>query len=251
MFPVAGVPAVAAAAVAFASTLAGFGAPPGATAPASGSPAVPSAGAEGTADGSPSVRAFRADTVALGTGPYARMGTLLERTIFQVNVAHLTLRYDSAAAARVRGLVAGREPGEAAADSVVAAVMGAARVHGRLAFRRDVGLDRFLRSLGESMRAARDAGLLAASAYADFRGRLPGWYAALEGRGVREGDVTEYRIRADTLRVIVRSAGGEVLVDRTDVGTAHRNAVLGGFLAPGSDFRDGLVGSLFGGGGDG
>lgn len=185
------------------------------------------------------------DTTALAAGPYARMSHLLEKTIFQVNVAELTLRYDSATAAEVRRAVEGREYSEARADSVVEAVLRAGRVHGRLQFRRDVGLDRFLESLRSSMEAARDAEMLADSAYRAYRGELRGWYAALEGRGVREGDVTEYRIRGDTLRVIFRSAEGEALIDRTDVGRPHRNAVLGGYLAPEGDFREGLVRSLF------
>lgn len=186
-----------------------------------------------------------ADTASLATGPYSRMTTLLEKTLFQVNVAELTLRHDSSTAAELRRIVEGREYSDALADSVAAAVLAADRVHGRLGFRRDVELDRFLESVRSSMEAARDAGILEDSAYRSFRAELRGWYAALEGRGVREGDVTEYRVRRDTLRVIYRSDAGEVLIDRTDVGEPHRNAVLGGYLAPGGDFREGLVRSLF------
>lgn len=189
--------------------------------------------------------AAAADTVELASGPYARMNTLLEKTIFQVNVAELTLRYDSATAARIRDVAEGSEFSERAADSVTAAVLAAERVDGRLEFRRDVGLGRFLESLRKNMQKARDAGILEDAAYRRFRGRLREWYAALEGRGVREGDVTEYRIRGDSLRVLFRSADGEELIDRRDVGEQHVLAVLGGYLAPGADFREGLVRSLF------
>lgn len=173
------------------------------------------------------------------------MHTLLERTIFQVDVAELTLRYDSAAADRVGGLVRDREFTGPLADSVAAVVLGAERVHGRLEFLRSVSLGQFLESLRSNMEKARDAGLLDDSAYRAFRGELRGWYAPLDGRGIDEGDVTEYRIRGDTLRVIYRSGGGDVLIDRTDIGAEHRRAVLGGYLAPGTDFREGLVRSLF------
>lgn len=186
-----------------------------------------------------------ADTTELDPGRYGRMHALLERTIFQVDVAELTLLYDSATAGRVGGLVRNREFSEALTDSVARAVLAAERVHGRLEFLRGVSLDQFLESLRRSMEMARDADLLADSAYRSFRGQLRGWYSALEGRGIAEGDVTEYRIRGDTLRVIYRSGGGDVLIDRTDVGEEHRRAVLGGYLAPGSDFREGLIRSLF------
>lgn len=230
------------AAATLAGPTAGQEAPAGADVPGGRIGATPVgvvAGAAGPAGTAP------ADTTELASGPYAHMSTLLEKTLFQVNVAELTLRYDSATAARIREVAADGEYSERAADSITSAVLRAERLHGRLEFRRGVGLGRFLESLRTNMEKARDAGILADSAYSVFRGRLRGWYSELEGRGVREGDVTEYRIQGDTLRVIFRSADGEVLIDRRDVGEQHRRAVLGGYLAPGADFREGLVRSLY------
>ena len=186
-----------------------------------------------------------ADTTHLATGPYASMQTLLEKTIFQVNVVDLTLRYDSATTARIRRAVEGREYSDALADTVAAAVLGARNVNAHLDFRRDIGLDRFLESVHENMMKARDAGMLADSAFRRFEGELSGWYSALEGRGVKDGDITRYRIRGDSLWVVYRSAAGDTLIHRTDVGEQHRRAVIGGYLAPGVDFREGLVRSLF------
>ena len=206
------------------------------------SPARPDVSAETTA---------RADTSHLASGPYSTMQTLLERTIFQVNVVDLTLRYDSATTARIRGAVEGREYSESVADTVAAAVLTAHNVNAHLDFRRDIGLDRFLESVRENMAAARDAGMLADSAFRRFEGELRGWYSALEGRGVKDGDITRYRIRGDSLRVVYRSEAGDTLIHRTDVGEQHRRAVIGGYLAPGVDFREGLVRSLFEGQGGG
>lgn len=186
-----------------------------------------------------------ADTSHLASGPYSSMQTLLERTIFQVDVVDLTLRYDSAATARIRRAVEGREYSESVADSVAAAVLDARSVSAHLDFRRDVGLDRFLESVRDNMARARDAGMLADSAFRRFEGELPGWYSALEGRGVREGDVTRYRIRGDSLRVVYRSVEGDTLISRISVGEQHRRAVIGGYLAPDGPFREGLVRSLF------
>jgi len=173
---------------------------------------------------------------------------LLERTIFQVNVVRLTVRYDSATAARISDVVEGRDYSSSLADSVSAAVLGARRVNAYVQFVRDIGLDRFLSSVRDNMAKARDAGMLADSAFRRFEGELPGWYSELEGRGVLDGDVTEYQIRGDSLRVVYRSAAGDTLISRTDVGEQHRRAVLGGYLAPGVDFREGLIRSLLRGG---
>lgn len=212
------------------------------------------ADARATAGGDVSAEAPRraaADTSELATGPYSSMQTLLEKTIFQVNVVDLTLSYDSATAARIRSAAAGRGYSEALADTVAAAVLDARVVDARLDFRRDIGLDRFLESVRSNMAAARDAGMLADSAFRRFEGRLRGWYSALEGRGVENGDITRYRIRGDTLRVLFRSAAGDTLIFRTSVGEQHRRAVIGGYLAPGVAFREGLVRSLYEGQGGG
>lgn len=225
---------------------------------AAGAEASAAGGHGGSELGAPVERAgaardFRvvADTSQLATGPYSSMQMLLERTIFQVNVVDLTLRYDSATAARIRGAVEGREYSESVADTVAAAVLTARNINAHLDFRRDIGLDRFLESVRENMAAARDAGMLADSAFRRFEGELRGWYSALEGRGVKDGDITRYRIRGDSLRVVYRSAAGDTLIHRTDVGEQHRRAVIGGYLAPGVDFREGLVRSLFEGQGGG
>ncbi len=192
-----------------------------------------------------------ADTSHLASGPYSSMQTLLEKTLFQVNVVDLTLRYDSAAAARIRRAVEGREYSNSLADTVAVAVIGARNVNAHLDFRRDLGLDRFLESVRSNMVAARDAGMLADSAFQRFAPQLPEWYSALEGRGVKDGDVIRYRIRSDSLWVVYRSAEGDTLIDRTDVGEQHRRAVIGGYLAPDVAFREGLVRSLFERGGNG
>jgi hypothetical protein len=52
------------------------------------------------------------------------------------------------------------------------------------------------------------------------------------------------RIRSDTLRTVYVDREGSILLDQLDVGPERRLAVLGGYFAPGSEFRDGLVASV-------
>jgi hypothetical protein len=54
-----------------------------------------------------------------------------------------------------------------------------------------------------------------------------------------------YRIRGDSLHTVVRTAEGRVLVDHRDADPQAPLSVLGGYFSPGSDFREGLLNSLF------
>jgi hypothetical protein len=180
-----------------------------------------------------------------------RMSTLMEKTIFQVDVLVLDVCFGPDAAGQIDSLTSDRRYSEALADSVATAALRADRVRARIEFLRDVDLDRFLEGIRENLGKAREAGILRGQDYASIAESLPRWYAFLEDRGIREGDRMLYRIRGDTLRTAYRSAGGERLLDQTDVGPERRLSVLGGYFAPGSDFREGLIRSLLEEEGDG
>jgi hypothetical protein len=67
----------------------------------------------------------------------------------------------------------------------------------------------------------------------------------LEERGIYDGDRIVYRIHGDALRTQFIAVSGELLLDQTDAGTAPRLSVLGSYFVRGSEFREGLIGSLF------
>lgn len=174
-----------------------------------------------------------------------QMRMLLEKTIFNVDVLWLTVRLDGSSADRLAEVARDREPDEAVSDSIARIAVDAtcARVH--LDFVRNVSLGRFLDAIREGSRAALEADLIEAETFRLIDESLPAWYAFLEGRGVREGDRMSYLIRGDTLNIRYLSSSGELLLDQTDVGAARRRSVLAGYFAPGSDFRRGLIRSLF------
>lgn len=175
-----------------------------------------------------------------------RMRTLLEKTIFNVDVLWLTIDIHGEAAGRLRDLA--RERGEdgtlrsSAADTAAWQAAGATCAEAHLQFVRGFSRSRLLQGIRESTEAAREAGMIDAETYRFVESGSPTWYPFLEERGVREGDAMTYRIRGDTLHIGYRSSDGEVLLDRTDVGPAR--SVLAGYFAPGSDFRDALLRSL-------
>ena len=181
------------------------------------------------------------DTTDLGTGPAARMHMLLERTIFRVDVLTLDIRFGPAATDRIERLLAGSIDSGSLADSIAAAALAADDALARLEFQRDVRLGQFLGGIRDNLRRATRAGIVTPAEFRSISSDLPGWYAFLNERGIRSGDRMLQRVRGDTLRTVYVGADGETLLDQVDVGPAHRLAVLGGYFAPGSDFRKGLV----------
>lgn len=194
---------------------------------------------EGSVDSDPPV-----DSVEVCADGDTRMHTLLEKTLFQVDVLTLEVCFGPETDARLDSLVTGRGYSEALADSVARVALQATDVRARIEFLRGVGLDRFLDGIRENLGKAREAGIVTGEEYDTIASGLPRWYAFLEERGIREGDVMGYRIRGDTLRTTFRGVSGDTLLDQTDVGASRRLSVLGGYFAPGSDFREGLVRSL-------
>lgn len=182
------------------------------------------------------------DTAGFAAAP--RLHMLLEKTIFKVDVLTLDVRFGPEAAARLASLAAGRGYSDSLADSVMAVALDAGDAWARMEFQRDFGFDRFVEGLTGSVRAAVKAGIVTPAMYDTISSSLPEWYSFLPERGVHDGDEMFYRVRGDTLRTVYRGADGEILLEQVDVGPQRGRALLGGWFAPESDFRKGLVTSL-------
>lgn len=180
-----------------------------------------------------------------GAGESVEMRMLLEKTIFRVDVLTLNVGIQGPAASRIREIRRRRSSTPAVRDSVARIAAHATCADARLVFHRDVSLEQFLDGIRSSAREAMEAGYIGRDTYRLIDRFLPQWYAFLQGRGIREGDRMSYRIRGDTLGIGYRSGEGELLLERTDVGAERRRSVLAGYFAPGSDFREGLIRSLF------
>ena len=178
-------------------------------------------------------------------GSTVQMQTLLEKTIFNVDVLWLTLQLGGPTGERLRTLSAQRSLDDQVADSVASVAVDAECAVAQIDFVRDVSRDRFLDGLRDSARKAWEASLLDEETYRFIESASSDWYPFLRERGVVDGDRMTYRIRGDTLHIEYRTPDGEVLMDDTDVGAGRSRSVLAGYFAPGSDFRDGLMESLF------
>jgi hypothetical protein len=183
------------------------------------------------------------DTTGLG-GDYGTMRMLLEKTLFKVDVLELEIRLDPSTASKIAGVAGSGLSGSGASDSIARFAIDAADVWARLTFQRDVGVDRLIQEIRNSMRKAVDAGMLDQTGFDAISAGLPAWYASLVDRGIRDGDVQYYRIHGDTLRTMFIGRDGATWIDETATSPVNRRALLASWFAPGSDFRDGLIGSL-------
>lgn len=190
------------------------------------------------------------DPEALASGPFSGMEGVLERTILAIDVLRVRIRFGSETADRLRSAASGRGYSAALADSVAAVAVATRDALVRVEFRRGIDLERYVEEVTGSLRAARDAGLLSPAEFRTVSARLRPWFSFLEERGLREGDRLAYRIRGDTVRTVYRSRGGETLLDQTDpAAPEQRRAIVGGYLAPGTDLREKLIRSLLEAGG--
>lgn len=182
---------------------------------------------------------------SLPPGPYSSMRTLLEKTIFQVDVLTLDVRLGAEDSRRIEELIAGVDYSDRLADSVAAVAIHSQDAWARIRFERNVSLDRFLDGIDDNLKEARDAGVISEADYRMISDSMPVWYSFLAERGILDGDRMYYRIRGDTLRTQFLGVDGERLLDHVDVGPERRLAVLGSYFVDGSEFREGLLRGLF------
>ena len=181
----------------------------------------------------------------LADGPHARMHMLLEKTIFAVDVLTVDIRFGHETAERFARLVTAASADSAVPVAEIAqAAAEAERAFIRVEFQRDVSLDRWVLEVRSSLELAWQSGLIEQDNYQHVSRNLPIWFESIAERGFRDGDALLYRVYPDRMRTVLVSPSGDVLVDQTDPGTGPRRALLGGYFAPGSDFREPLVRSM-------
>ncbi len=183
--------------------------------------------------------------VDLPAVPYGSMSTLLEKSIFKVDVLTLEVRVDQGTSRLLGDVARGREYSDEVADSIAAIAIAAPEVLAQITFVREISLDQFLDGTDRDMRRAVDAHWLEQQDYERIKQSLPQWFAFLEERRLLKGDEITYHIRGDSLTTVYRGVDGTVLLAQTDVGQGARESVLGTYFAPKSSFRSGLVRSLF------
>ena len=180
----------------------------------------------------------------LATGPYSRMHMLLEKTFLAVDVLTVEIRFGQRTQQQFQGIVERGGTSQALISRLADAAVQANDVFIALEFKRDVSLDRWVEAVRDSLGKARRAGIIDEATFHHVSDNLPVWFHGIAERGFRDGDRILYRAYSDSLRTVLVTADGHVLLDQTDRGTAPRLALLGGYFAPGTQFREPLIESL-------
>ncbi|HSJ14507.1 MAG TPA: hypothetical protein VK939_08830, partial [Longimicrobiales bacterium] len=180
----------------------------------------------------------------VGVTPASHMRTVLQKTFLKVDVLSVDICFDVPTAGRMAATAARGRLRGAAADAITRAALDGDLAVARVAFLRDIPLGDFLDGIDQDLRNAVAGGLVPDSVYRVLAAGLPVWFAPLDRRGLRKGDVLVYEMQPEAVRTIHVSREGKVLLDRTESGRALRNSPLAAWLAPGSPFRAGLLESL-------
>lgn len=184
------------------------------------------------------------DNAPLGTNPWARMGTVLEKTIFRIDVLRIRLCFDQETADELERIASSGTMDEELGDSIARTALQGALASAQVEFLRDVSLERFLEGVDDEQKRAVSSGFLSDSTRRAIRSSLPRWFAFLQQRGIRKGDRILYRLEPQAIRSRFIGHDGVLLMDRTDSGRLRRNSVLATWLGRGSSVRQGLLRSL-------
>ena len=180
----------------------------------------------------------------LAQGSYASMHMLLQKTVLKINVATVDVRFDKQTQSRFSEL-ARDKPYSFELDAQLASVaMAAPHAVVQMQFVRDVPLNRWMGVVRDNLELAREAGLIGRDIEQRVANGIPQWFAPLQERGYHKGDKLIYAVSPDSLRTVVVSAGGQVLLDLTEREAGARRVVLPTYFAPKSDTRELLIRSL-------
>jgi hypothetical protein len=188
------------------------------------------------------------DSADLAQGRHSSMSMMLKKTFLRIKVASIDVRFDRQAQTRFAELARGKPYSEALEQQLAQVAIGAGRAVVQMRFERDIPLDRWIGVVRDNLDQAREAGLITRELMDQVSRALPQSFAALQKRGYEKGDRLLYAIAPDSLRTVVASAGGQVLLDRMDRDLGVRRVVMASYFAPGSDYREPLLRSLVEGG---
>ena len=184
------------------------------------------------------------DAPELAQGPYSTMHMLLQKTVLKINVATIDVRVDKPTQSRFAELARDKGYSYELDAQLAATAIGAAHAAVQMQFVRDIPLNRWIGVVRDNMELAREAGLITRDIERKVSDGIPQWFAPLADRGYQKGDRLIYAVSPDTLRTVVVSAGGQLLLDLTEREQGARKVVLASYFAPKSDTREPLIRSL-------
>jgi hypothetical protein len=184
------------------------------------------------------------DAPELAQGPYSSMHMLLQKTVLKVNVANIDVRVDKSTQSRFAELARGQSYSYPLDAELASAAIAAPRAVVQMQFVRDVPLNRWIGVVRDNLELAREAGLITREIEQKVSSAIPQWFAPIADRGYQKNDRLIYAITPDTLRTVVVSAAGQILLDLSEHEAGARRVVMASYFAPKSDTREPLIRSL-------
>lgn len=184
------------------------------------------------------------DAPELAQGPYSSMHMLLQKTVLKIDVATVDVRVDRPTQAHFAELARGQQYSYPLDAQLASAAIAAPHAVVQMQFVRDVPLNRWIGVVRDNLELAREAGLITREIEQKVSKAIPQWFAPLAERGYQKNDRLIYSITPDTLRTVVVSAGGQLLLDLSDHEAGARRVVMASYFAPKSDTREPLIRSL-------
>ncbi len=183
------------------------------------------------------------DTRALAQGPFASMRAQLRKSIFRVEVLDIELRFDEPTRQRLLAVSRGKDLKQSA-DALTRAACEAEAARVRVLFSRSVPVDKLVKAALDGLQCARRAGLISQVCHDQLAAQLPARFNFLARRGFRRGDELTQWADAGSLRTMLRSADGQILLDQVDQNPEAGQALLSSYVAPRSALREPLLKSL-------
>jgi hypothetical protein len=193
-----------------------------------------------TAGGLPSL-----DSPELGQGPFAAMHMLLQKTVLKINVANIDVRFDKPTQSKLAELARDKPYSYELDDQLARIAIAAPHAIVQMQFVRDIPLNRWIGVVRDNLELAREAGLIGRDIEQKVSNGIPQWFAPLADRGYKKGDRLLYAVTPDTLRTVVLSESGQLLLDMNENEAGSRRVVLASYFAPKSDTREPLIRSLW------
>src|SRR5262245_13407310 len=190
------------------------------------------------------VLAGRDDSAPTAKDRYGHVHMKYERTFLGVDVANVDVTFDAATREQLAALAAGQQYSDQLAERMARTALDAKNVSVQVQFLRSASLKEFLDAAHKNLERARDAGYISQSTFATAWANVQRDFAGLANRGFKKGDRLSYRATPDSLRTTV-VAGNRVLLDVTSPGADPRRAMIASYFAPRTDFRSGLIHSVF------
>lgn len=185
------------------------------------------------------------DSPELAQGPYSSMHMLLQKTVLKINVANIDVRFDRPTQAKLADLARDKSYSYTLDAQLAQVAIAAPHAVVQMQFVRDVPLNRWIGVVRDNLELAREAGLIGRDIEQKVSDGIPQWFAPLADRGYKKDDRLIYAVTPDTLRTVVLSQGGQVLLDLTEREAGSRRVVLASYFAPRSDTRESLIRSLW------